>query len=280
MPSIQVTVTTVDQPTALLHHYPDRDQPQDTYLQLDLATATLSCDYNAETGDAIPSTVAHGLVRRYTIPTLTADAANTLMGAATSLAHRVCAGATITWDGHNHVAHLNTDAADAEELLLALCADDNFSNHDLVTEWAATDWFGGQPTDDIITSLNLTADTTDEQLTALAAQQEEEARRSTPGGHLVLTGAREYLTGLRDTLTRVRGELAHYDVITKSPLLGYDADDTGIALQHQGEWEADVATPTAAARLLATGLDAPTTIITPTTAICPSGNPRWMFTTT
>lgn len=107
-------VAELGKPDALLHIYPRQSEPQDCYLELDTRDGTFRADWNPEIGNAVPSTVYHGMVRRYHIPVLRADTANGLLHELEGLANRVVAGTAVEWNGSNHVAALNDDARDAE----------------------------------------------------------------------------------------------------------------------------------------------------------------------
>jgi hypothetical protein len=102
-------------PDALLHIYPGQNGAQDCFIELDLRDGAMTANYNGEIGNAIPSTVYHGVVRRYPIPVLQPATANALMERIAPLAQRVLDGAEIVWDGSNHVARLNADARRAED---------------------------------------------------------------------------------------------------------------------------------------------------------------------
>jgi hypothetical protein len=277
---MQVSITPVDEPDALFCHYPSQSQPQDAFLELDLQDGVMRCDYGGEIGNGYPESVFHGRVLRFTIPALTATAANLLLDEAVGLAQRILAGAEIVWNGNNHVGRLDQDATAAAEALSELCSPDNFSESDLVGEWQAVEWYTGQSREDTITSLGLTADTTDQQLATLAEQQQREAREiGSDFGYVVLTGAQQYLTELRDELVRRRDELAKYDVVTKSPALGsYDEGDEGLALQYEGVWQADLTAAQDAVARVAEDLDVEATSI----SLVPgrdsyAGDPRWTF---
>ena len=112
--SSTVTITELSNPSALLHIYPRQQQPQDCYLALDLRDGTFTADWNAEIGNAVPSEVYHGHVRRYAIPVLSAETVNNLLHDMAPLAQRVIDGYDSRWNGNNHFAHLSEDAQAAD----------------------------------------------------------------------------------------------------------------------------------------------------------------------
>jgi len=85
-----------------------------------------------------------------------------------ALLNRVYAGGSIDWDGSNHIGHINDDAEDAlAELLDDIAALPRCS----LAIWACEDWFG--PCSDA--ELDITPDTTDEEIAALAESYESHA---------------------------------------------------------------------------------------------------------
>jgi len=166
-------------------HYRGQTNAQPCYLEIDCEQESMTCDYNAEIGNAVPGAVWHGHVRRYPIPCLLADAANDLMDKALPLAERVLAGYDSVWDGHNHVARLGDDALAAEDALEHLCADYG-SESERVAEWDAGEWLGGG-------DIGITARTTDTQLAEIARQIEFDAE-----SNMVINDLDKYLLMVRD----------------------------------------------------------------------------------
>jgi hypothetical protein len=133
----QVTIRELTRPAELLHVYPGQQQPQDCYLKLDLRDGEFTADWNAEVGNAVPSDVYHGHVRRYYIPVLSAETANDLLRTLAPLAQRVLDSYESRWNGHNHVAVLNEDGEVADATIRGRLED--ASEPDL--HWAdASDW--------------------------------------------------------------------------------------------------------------------------------------------
>lgn len=196
--ALTVTIKPLDEtnPTALFRHYDGETYAQSCHIELDLRDGELTADYDGEIGNAVPMTVWHGIVRRWGIPCLTAEAANTLMREIAPLAQRVLDGASIEWDGNNNVGRLTDDAQAAEEELLGLLAGD--VELTTVCEEEASDWWseGGLPED-------LTADTTDEELAAIVEREEQDATTMQADVYTVLTGAEEYLTARREEMRDV-----------------------------------------------------------------------------
>jgi hypothetical protein len=114
----EITIRELDEgaPTRLLCVYPREQRPQPCYIALDLRDGQVWADYDGEVGTppAVPATVWHGIVRRYTIPPLQAAEANALMRELRPLLERVYRGGDIEWDGSNHRGVLSADALAAE----------------------------------------------------------------------------------------------------------------------------------------------------------------------
>jgi hypothetical protein len=124
-------------PDALYRHYSGQTKPQDCYISLDLRDGEMRADYNAEIGNAVPDYVWHGLVQRFTIPTLQPATVNALMESLVPLAQRVVNGTEIVWDGSNHVARLTPDADQASAEIDFTCSQEISD----VYVWDAADWF-------------------------------------------------------------------------------------------------------------------------------------------
>jgi|GEM_PF-1401384 len=203
-----VNITRIDEPDELFCHYPGQYQPQPCHLALDLEDGELTASYNPEIGSGRPASVYHRRTLWAEIPCLTADAANALLDEVAPTAQRVLDGATIEWNGNNHVGHLTDDAEQAWDALAQRLDPAEFSDSEIVSAWDADDWFGGEGREQTLERLNLTADTTDEQITAMAAQETEDAKGISEAGYVILRGAGEYLTGLREDLRNtVRDDL-------------------------------------------------------------------------
>lgn len=191
-----VTITPVPAPDALYRHYRRELAPQPCHIELDLEERRLSADYDAEVGEppAQPREVVYGLVRRYEIPPLTADAAHRVMEQIRPYAERICADWSQHWDGENHIAVLGDDARAAEAALLAHLGDPD--------DWDPADLVGGIPAD--LSEINdmVSADTTDSELDDLVAQVMAELAAAEPSG--VVTSEAEEV--IRDYLIEARNE--------------------------------------------------------------------------
>ena len=124
-------------------HYTGQTEAQPCYLELDLEEETLTADYNAEIGNAVPFAVHHGRRRRYTIPALTSMAANNLMRELSPLMETVLQDSSIVWDGRNNIACLGEDAQAAEEAIEQRCDElaDYAADGDIISVWSADDFF-------------------------------------------------------------------------------------------------------------------------------------------
>jgi hypothetical protein len=183
-----ITVGTVKGKFALLLRYPGQIDQQGAYIELDTKTGELSADYNAEIGNAVPMRNWHGITRRYTIPALTATAANDVMVEITPLAQRVIDGTEIVWNGNNHVARLNDDAQQAEAEIEQLCEAERDNVENIVSCLVPEDWLYDIKSD--------TEGKTDAELQTMATEFEAEAE-----------GVNGVLDAL-DTLKRWRDEYA------------------------------------------------------------------------
>jgi hypothetical protein len=190
-------------PTQLYQWYPTQSGPQEALVTLDLDTGELGVRYNPEIGNAVPMSVHHGRTLWWTLPAIpTTAGANQLLDGLLPLAQQVVDGAEIVWDGQNNVGRLDSDAsAAAEELADAVAAVSEY-DYPMVEPVDAGDWYGS---DD---HTCVTADTSDGGIEDLAEEHRRQADATSPGGHVVLRGAVEYLTEVRDRLRdEVRAEL-------------------------------------------------------------------------
>ena len=142
----------------------------------------------------------HGIERTYGIDPLIASEANRLMDDLAPLFQRVLDGASIEWDGSNHVARLTDDARDAEEEI----EDEIYRAmrdraYDSVTAWEAGYYYEGLGgLDSVAEHLGVTADTSDEEIEAIAKHELEAAREE--NGIYVIEDLEEYITEVRDEL--------------------------------------------------------------------------------
>ncbi|MEU1071957.1 MULTISPECIES: hypothetical protein [unclassified Streptomyces] len=190
-------------PAKLFHQYPDEFKPQPAYIELDLRAGTLLADYDSEIGNAVPFSVHHGFERRYTIPVLTAEAANRVMREIAPLADRILADWDDRWDGNNTVAVLGKDAQAAEEeieealgLNLGYGNDDNqgFADSDLVAAWDIDGAINGLEAEEY----DITAETTDERLDEIEAEILTGLASCGDSDVVVCSALSGYLRGLRD----------------------------------------------------------------------------------
>lgn len=144
-------------------HYDCQCNAQDAYLELDL-DGTLTADSNAEIGNGVPADVWHGRTLRFNIPNnLTAKGIQDLVQDVKPLLERIHAGHDERWDGNNWIGTLTEDAkAASEELERELETSTNIYEEAQI--WDAADWLQ----DEDVTSLGITATTTDEQLQEIA----------------------------------------------------------------------------------------------------------------
>jgi hypothetical protein len=192
MGTVNLRLLDESDPAALFCHYDMQTNIQPCYIELD-EDGDLTASYTGEVGPpyAVPESVWHRRTQRWTIPCLTAKAANELLREILPLAQRLYDGLSIEWDGNNHVGHLDKDAQEADDEIESLTDPRNFDDSSLVMELDAGDWWsqGEQPP--------VTAISTDEELLCLADEAATEASDCYDAGYCVLTGAYEFLSDRR-----------------------------------------------------------------------------------
>lgn len=176
---------------ALHRQYAGQHRPQPCFVSLDCDSGTLSASYNPEIGNGVPFAVYHGREQRWSIPALTADAANGLLSEILPFAERVVAGYERVWDGHNHVGQFSEDAEQAMESIYDICQRDWSSR--TIEAWDAADWYGGVGNRAAQRrSLKIAAETTDEALAAIIETEDDAAHPR------IIHGLAKYLADLRD----------------------------------------------------------------------------------
>ena len=185
---MKITIIPVQDETELYRQYPGQTNPQSVFVQLDPESRILSTGYNPEIGNSVPSEVWHGTIYRYPfekwmVPTM--DGANEFMEELISLAETVCLGFKRVWNGRNHVGTLSEEGQSANEEISELVR--TWSGDSLRVE-DASDWFSS-------TDLEVTSETTDDELEQLA---EELERESIDNGVHILNGLPDYLWRLRE----------------------------------------------------------------------------------
>lgn len=206
---MDVTITRITEPDELFCKYPTEFHPQPVDLELDTRTGKLSCSYDPNIGGGTTFDHYHRLILSIGVPCLTADAANGLMDEVAPLAQRVLDGADEEWNGSNNVGVFTDEAMEAWEEIERICnawsTDEDPSL--TVSWWDVADWFSeGEAS--TIESLGLTADTTDEQLDAIATEQVEIARTNSVAGYAILDheDVVAYITELRNALRQTARE--------------------------------------------------------------------------
>lgn len=200
-----VTITPVEKVDELYLRYPAEFEAQPVDLELDTRTGRLACAADPNIGGGTTFDHHHRLILSARIPALTAEAANTLMAQIEPLAQRVVNGADQEWNGNSHVGVFTADAIAAWDEIEEICAGtvgDAEAGYggNIVTEWRVEDWFteGAEVTRE---SLGITADTTNDQVAAIAAEQVETATTATSAyGILDHDAVAAFLTDLRDEL--------------------------------------------------------------------------------
>lgn len=190
------TITT--KPTDFLHHrYPRELRPQPCYVALDCETGTLRAETDGEIGGAVPVRVWHKRVLRWKIPALKASVADELLAELVPLAERVVAGYSCEWDGHNNIGRYSDDAMSARDEIDDLRHKYDSDDTAALVVWEAADWYDAMGAAEVVRELGITADTTDEQIEALAESELAKARADDVDD---VEGLERYLTRLRDEL--------------------------------------------------------------------------------
>lgn len=192
-----ITVVSVVDTDELFHHYPGQVRHQPCRGYLDCCRGRLGASYDPEIGNNIPADEYHGHTQVWTIPCLRAEAANALLAAVAPLAERVVDGYEDLWDGSNWRAVFDEDAQAAIREIEALC--DAADPSDAVRAWDAGDWLtasGGVSREAVRAEFGISAETSDEELSAIEARVEAEALAT--GEADVLTGTGAFLRRLRD----------------------------------------------------------------------------------
>lgn len=188
-----VTIDPVKGFADLHQQYRGQTSPQPCHVQLACDTGTLTASYDGIIGSGVPSHVWHARTLRWSIPCLTADAANALLSEVLPIAERIVAGYELVWDGNNHVGEYDEDAEAAREEMAALLDGRQFGESEVIEVWDAGDWYGSIGGHDAQReSLGITAETTDEEIDAIEAREDAAAEAR------VIEGLRRYLDGLRD----------------------------------------------------------------------------------
>lgn len=196
LPEVEVRELDEGDDTALWDRYPGQTSAQDAYVSLNCEAAILRAAVNGEIGNAVPFSVWHRLVLRWSIPSLLPEVANELLREIAPLARRVVAGFEIQWDGHNNVGRYTDDADEACAEIEALCSGE-WSEEQQVREWDARDWYNGGAQAELV-ALGLTATSTDQECAALADELRDDVERG-----LFVTGLDRLVTDARDELVEV-----------------------------------------------------------------------------
>lgn len=203
---IDVQIIDCTDPTELYCRYDGQSEAQDVYIELDLHEGKLFADYTAQIGSGIPGSVYHGFDRRYSIPVLTAAAANRVMREIAPLANRILADWEEVWDGHNMVAELGEDAQAAEaEIEEHLGRSLGYSDHgyknqgfsgDVVAEWD----IDGATNGNEVEEYGITAETTDKRLDEIEAEITRDLAGVSESKVAVVHGLDKHLRDLRHEL--------------------------------------------------------------------------------
>ncbi|MFD0269582.1 hypothetical protein ACFVGY_23900 [Streptomyces sp. NPDC127106] len=197
--NLTVTVRPLTRPDELHARFQGQSEAQPAYVELGLEDGILLASYSAEVGNGVSASVYHGIDRRWSIPVLTQDAGNRLLGELAPLAQRVLDGSEILWDGNNRVGRVVTEDAEAAyDEITERCEgiEDHDGNEDLLPIWS-TDSIGDLWDAE---EAGVTAHTTDEELDGIEERLTEEFRDGQGLEFVVIEGLDNYLKQLRDDL--------------------------------------------------------------------------------
>lgn len=206
-----------DDPSELYRRYPIEAQAQPVEIQFDIEYGQLGARYNPEIGDAKPRRAHHGIVRTWDVPaTPTSSSMNTLLDELAGPAAELWAQSEVVWDGSNHVGRLTDKASDIEEQIQRTiddwCAD---LNNAQVESIDCHDWMNAESLESILDAdgVEITADTTDDELDKAFERLHECAHTETTGGVVVIDGLDDLLEMHRDQLRE--GLREHLETISE-----------------------------------------------------------------
>lgn len=203
-----LTVTTLDEsdPAVLLLHYPTQTHAQPCYVELNCEAEELLADVRGDIGNARPERIAHQRALRWTIPCLTARAANALLAEIAPHAEEVLRGYESRYDRNaTKHGHYTDDAWRAVERIGELCDAGRFNESDRVSAWDAHDYFGTIGTVEAqAKAVRITADTTDAEIHTRASELLDEAQNEAPPAYLRHANVASYLRNVRDRLASER----------------------------------------------------------------------------
>ncbi|MER8237027.1 hypothetical protein [Streptomyces sp. NPDC094049] len=203
--TLTVTIQHLSETDELYRWYEGESGPQRAYVELSLTDGALLASCNGFIGkNRKPETVVHGIDRQWTIPVLTAQAANSFLDDLAPLAQRLLDGSAVEWDGKNHVGRVLTEdaqEADAEitrrcEALSEALSEDGGAADDLMDAWSI-DTIGDTWSAE---EAGITATTTDAELDETARRLLDEFRKGVGQPYAVIHGLDQHLRGLRDAL--------------------------------------------------------------------------------
>lgn len=195
-----IAINHVSNVTELYCRYTGQTKRQPCFVELDCDEETLTARYNPEIGNAVPANVFHGRTIRWSIPCLSASAANVLLDELRADAEAILAGYSEEWDGNNNVGRLNESATAAEERIQDRC--DRLDETDALRVCNACDWFTSDT--DTADAFGITADTSDDELDAIVERAQADARNN--GEIDLIDGCEKHFARIRDRLVAKRDE--------------------------------------------------------------------------
>lgn len=205
MTTLSINYADTNNPTALACQYSGQHRPQRAFIALNLDDGTMWADYDGEIGNGVPESVWHGVVRRYLFPAdtiPTTDAANRIMDEIAPLAQTVLDNSSTSYNNNgNYVGGVNDAGREAEEgIEQELGSGLDESESECVGIIDAGDWWYTLTDDELanMDEMSITADTTDEQIAALAPLYLKDMEQSM--GAVVCDDLEDYLLSRRDDM--------------------------------------------------------------------------------
>jgi len=182
---------------ALFKRYPRQLERQPAYVEIDPEARAITAGINAEVGPphAVPERVWNGRLRRYHLRALLSGPQATQLlrsERVQTLAARICDGYEEHYDGSRYMDRLSADAEDAELDLQALLD----SEDDGIAVLTAADVYVDDPAE----TGQVTADTTDEQIAMMAAEDARGTEAVDSTWHVLVKDLEDYLREIRDRL--------------------------------------------------------------------------------
>jgi hypothetical protein len=195
------TVTIIAPTETLYARQRGQHRPQPAEIRLDCQAATLTAGIDWAS-PATPFDQWHHLTLAWEIPALTQSAVERLLAECLADAEQVIEGFSRRWDGSNHKGRYDDDAYRAIQRIADRCEAAQWDDSETLEVWDGWDYVcAGNREEVACREHNITAETTDDELSELETRLLEEA------GSAVVEDLERALFRLRDG-ARIRAEEA------------------------------------------------------------------------